>query len=370
MMRFAGVAILSAFLSSSVLATGGSAVQAVRLLSLGDRASIAIELAGDGAEAKTVGPSAPGRFVVDIGPMAAAVASEILRADPSAPLVREVRVEGLREASDRWIARVHVELDPAAKGSIRTAKRRVYLDFAPRVPASVVATRTPTGAAGPLTATGTAGVSPSSANPAALSAEPPAPRPAAARALDDASLDELLAQAGTLAREPDVKGLLAVRARILRRLEAASPGTAEAARADEVGRRLDAYIAEAQQLQLAKDAQLFRQAQLRDYQAVMRLVLSDLDDIDAALRAANPTADARTSARAASRQLSARLNAVKPPADAASSHTSLSAAAGELAELLVQAAAETSPALLKEIRTAVNNTRSIASATPGDAAAR
>jgi hypothetical protein len=304
-------------------ATDGSAVRAVRLLPLGDRASIVIEFAGDVAHAKQIKSKDDESFVVDIGPVEGPVAAETLRAAPTAPLVREVRVQGLPQAANEWIVRVHVRLHPTVSGSIRTANRRVYLDFARAAggqrPAMLSASSEGAGTSkrAPAVDTGTAG------------AAPVVPPSAGASGLPE---EDVLARARALARIPDVKALIALKTTLQSGNGGASnaPGVSgpsgDGARRVEAIATIDELLAEAQQLQLAKDARLFRQMQIERFGAAMRGAAFEIAAADNVLRSPSPQPGAISGVRAQLEQLAARLKALQALPDLSAAHAELCAA--------------------------------------------
>jgi hypothetical protein len=292
-------------LSSSVVALGESALRGVYLLPVGNnRASVVVELETAGGQAKIVDIKDAGSFVVDIGPLPGPVDARVLRAAPSAPLVREVVVRGMSGSSHETVARVQVGLRSPAAGSLRVAGRRIYIDFAPEN------TRSPVTPAAPLS-------------------QPP---PIVSRVESD---EDVLAQARDLASVPNVKGLADLKARVIR-LRGSQKPQAGAETGDQLLARIDTYLVEAQKLQLAKDAQLFQRApQSGSYRSTLQRAVSDLDAIDTAFQ---PDIDAATLTRLQIEavQLANRLQSISAPSELATAHRQLSDATAALAAALAQ----------------------------------
>jgi len=143
----ATLAVVCATTASPLAAAiGRSVVRSVHLLPAGNRTSLVIELEGKVAGAKKVDGRQSDEFVVEIGPVAAEPAAEILRAGPESGLIREVKILRGPNGSPQLMVRVQVKLQAAATGTVRIADRRVYLDFAPtasRPAPAVLAATTP-----------------------------------------------------------------------------------------------------------------------------------------------------------------------------------------------------------------------------------
>jgi hypothetical protein len=277
-------------------ATGQSAVRSVHLLTAGERASVVIEFDTTVSRATPIESVDARTFLVDIGPVPSAVVAESRQTGPSTPLIRQVHIQGLPEASS---VRVHVMLREPAAGSVRVSERRVYLDFAPG-------------------ATGSRMLVPR---------EPD-------------SEDALLQRAGALARVPDVRGVLSVKEELLRRrgLTEGSKRASAAAATDPALVRVEAHLAAARRQQLVEDARLFRQAELDLFRAALRQAASDLDTLNAALQA--PTAAALTRARTDAARLASRLRALKAPAAVTAAHTRLCATVDAVVVSLSQPSAD------------------------------
>ena len=322
------LAVVCAATSASPLAAAtGQVVRSVHLLPAGNRASLVIELDSKVAGAKKVELPGTDEFVVDIGPVAAEPAAQILRAVAASQLIREVKILRMTSASRQLMVRVQVTLRAAATGIVRVADRRVYLDFEPtadRPAPALLAATTP--AAAPAVPTAGRVTPPAAAPQPALVTRPPV---AATRQLpaEGESTDTSLERAKTLAQIPDVKGLTALRARIA----TAVPGAGAATPADSVAReemlaQVDGLLAEAQRRQLLKDAQLFRQAQIEAYLGAVRQAVADLDGIKASLRSPKgPSTGADASGRF--NQLATRLHALDVPSELSAQHTRACAAA-------------------------------------------
>lgn len=166
----------------------------VSLLSSGTRASVVIELDGDGAKATAIEATDNQSVAVEIGPIQGKVANQRLKAAADSSLVNEVRVRGITQGAEGTIITIQVLAKAPVSGSVRRAQRRVYIDLERRdgtsVPtgAQVAANRTaPTSS--PVPATGTASSSAPSAIQPAQSPKPvpqAAPTPAAATAANGA----------------------------------------------------------------------------------------------------------------------------------------------------------------------------------------
>jgi hypothetical protein len=295
-------------LSSGIAALGQPAVRGVYLLPVGNRASIVVELESAGGQATVVDVDDAAAFAVDIGPVAGSVAAQVLRAAASAPLVQEVVVRGMSHSTDKTIVRVQVALRSAAAGSVRVSGRRVYIDFAPH------------GARPLLT--------------------PPAPPIPPAQVVDRLESDEdLLARARALASIPDVKGLVDLKARVIRlRGDTGTSSAPDVEARAQLLARIDAYLAEAQKLQLAKDARLFQRVQqVGDYRSALQQAVSDLSTIDTAFRSGNVEATTLSELQITAVQLATRLHAIEAPADLALAHALACDAADSLAVALALA---------------------------------
>jgi hypothetical protein len=312
-------------LSSSVAALGQSAVRSVHLLPVGSRATIVVELEAAG-QATVVDADDEETFVVDIGPLAGSVAGRVLRAAASAPLVREVVVRGMAHSTDKTVVRVQVALRSAAAGSVRVADRRVYIDFAPR---GVL----------PLT--------------------PPAPPRPAVQVADRLQSDEdVLARARALASVPNVKGLVDLRARVVRlRGDARASSAGDVASGDQLLARIDAYLAEAQKLQLAKDAGLFQRVQQTgDYRPAIQQAVADLDAIDRAFGSGSVDRATLSRVQIDSVQLATRLHDIEAPSDHWAAHAQVRDAADVLAAALALMPAD-GKASAGPVRTAIDRAR-------------
>jgi hypothetical protein len=314
--RWKPVTALAVLLSSGTVAIGQSAVRGVYLLPVGNRASVVVELAVAGSPAKVVDAPDAATFAVEIGPVTGSVAAQLLRAAPSAPLVREVVVRGTAHSAGGTLLRVQVALRSDAAGSIRVTDRRVYIDLAPRITT-------------PLTAP--------APGPAPQIAERPAPqiaqRPAPQIVERLESDEELLARAQVLADVPNVKGLIDLRTKVIGLRRDATKSESAAAGADNrLLEQIDQYLAEAQKLQLSKDSQLFQRAQQSgNYRSSLEQATLELDAIDAALRPAALEAATISRLHSDSVQLAARLRAIEAPSDLTTVHAQLCNAVDALA---------------------------------------
>jgi hypothetical protein len=284
----------------------------VHLLTAGERASIVIEFDAIVSRAIPIEPVDARTFLVDIGPVPTAVVAESRQTGPSAPLIRQVHIQGLPEAS--WV-RVQVTLWEPASGSVRVSERRVYLDFAPGANGSRV---------------------PVSREPDGPGVQTAADRVAVSRAPSE---DALLQRAGALAQVPDVRGVLSVKEELLRR-RGLTEGSerAGAAATDPALVRVEEHLAAARRRQLVEDARLFRQAEVDQFRAALRQAASDLDALDAALE--TPTAAALTRARTDATRLASRLRALKAPAAVTVAHTQLCATVDAVVVSLSQGSAD------------------------------
>lgn len=351
----ATLAVVCAAITVSPLAAvpGQSVVRSVHLLPAGNRTSLVIELESTVAGANTVDVHETDEFVVDIGPVAAEPAAQILRAGAASPLIREVKILRITSASRQPMVRVQVKLQAAATGTVRVADRRVYLDFVPtadRPEPAVLAATTPAAPPAVSTAsrvTPTVVPPPSGVTPAPLAAtrQPSAP--------EGESPDTWLERAKTLSQIPDVKGLTALRARV---------ATSTSNPADGVGReqtlaQIDGYLAEAQRRQLVKDAQLFRQAQIEAYISALRQAISDLDAIKASLGSPKgPSTGAEASARF--NQLAMRLHALDAPSELSAQHARACAAADAAVAVVARASASAAPGPDSDVHGGIDRTRS------------
>jgi len=296
-------------IAPAMAASSPSAVQGVHLLPAGNRVSVVVQL--DRTVAATpVSVSDKDAFVVDIGPVQTAAVAAVLRPSTSR-LVREVRIDPLTNAAHQSIVRVRVKLQTRAAGSVRVADARVYLDFSPA-----------TQPAPPM-------------NAAVASANTPLPAPAEKAPRSGTpqlpgSVDvptTVLDQARVLANVPDVKALVDLRAKAARR-------AGDPARLKQELAQIDEYLAEAQRLQLEKDARLFRAHQHEDYLAVLRRAAADLDEIGGMLKSTTLTAGELSGIRAKAVQITSRLHAAPAPSQAGQQHTALCAAADETVSAL------------------------------------
>ncbi|HVH27971.1 MAG TPA: hypothetical protein VM818_14480 [Vicinamibacterales bacterium] len=324
---------MAMILSSGIAVLGQSPIRGVYLLPVGSRASIVVELQNTGAQATVVETDDAGTFVVDIGPVVGTVAAQVLRATPLAPLVREVIVGGVSHSLDKTVVRVQVALRSAAAGSVRIADRRVYIDFAPQ------------------------GARPQVTPPAP--APPPPAAPPAALVADRVETDEdVLARARSLASVPNVKGLIDLRARVVRQRRDTGQSPATDGKSDELLARIDAYLAEAQKLQLAKDARLFQQAQQAgQYRSALQQAVSDLDTIDTALRSGNVQTGTLSRIQIDSVQLATRLHAIEAPSDHWIAHAQVCDAADALAAALARVPADGKVSPDAPVRTAIGRAR-------------
>lgn len=101
----------------------------VSLLSSGTRASIVIELDGDGAKATAIEATDNQSVAVEIGPVQGKVANQRLKAADGSSLVSEVRVRGVTQGTDGTIITIQVLAKAPVSGSVRRAQRRVYIDL-------------------------------------------------------------------------------------------------------------------------------------------------------------------------------------------------------------------------------------------------
>ena len=319
-------AALTVLLSSGPVLIGQSALRGVYLLPVGNRASVVVELETAGGQARVVETTDAATFVVDIGPVTGPVAAQLLRAAPSAPLVREVVVSGTTHSTGGTLVRVQVALRSAVAGSIRVADRRVYIDLAPR------SSRPPST---PL---------------------PPSPAPQIADRQE--SDEELLARARALASVPNVKGLIDLKTRVIALRGDAGKSESAAGAGNQLLERIDQYLAEAQKLQLANDSQLFQRAQRTgEYRSSLQQAALELDAIDRALGPASLEATTVSLLHADSVQLAARLRAIEAPSDLTTAHRQLCEAIDALAAALAREPAENNVTPATQARSAVGRAR-------------
>jgi hypothetical protein len=119
---------------ASFLAAADDLGPRVSLLSSGVRASIVIELDGDGAKATAIEATDNQSVAVEIGPVRGKVANQRLKAAANSPLVSEVRVRGVTQGMDGTIITIQVLAKAPVSGSVRRAHRRVYIDLERRDP--------------------------------------------------------------------------------------------------------------------------------------------------------------------------------------------------------------------------------------------
>lgn len=156
----------------------------VSLLSSGTRASIVIELDGDGAKATAIEATDNQSVAVEIGPVQGKVANQRLKAAAGSSLVDEVRVRGVTQGTDGTIITIQVFAKTPVSGSVRRAQQRVYIDLERRDAGSIAPTVdrlavNRTGASGTTSAAGTASSSvPSAAQTAQASRATPQAAPA------------------------------------------------------------------------------------------------------------------------------------------------------------------------------------------------
>jgi hypothetical protein len=289
----------------------------IRVIAAANRASLVIDLDGQPLDVKTERIDAS-NLVVEVGPVIRPARARELKAGAGVPLLFGVSVR--RASADPKRVRVRLNFQAGSQAAVRTAGKRVYVDLAAGVeraasvsgPSASSAARGAVVSAAPDRAASASGRSsvPTPASPpaspppdraaSAASASPAAPERAAsastargaaspdraasasrgapgvaersraaptapAPALPDltsAGYEDLAAKvsdvASALAKRPDINGLIALRARVVRRDDALGHGAPEIV--SKVLAEIDQRLDEARRLRLKLDAQEFERA--------------------------------------------------------------------------------------------------------------
>lgn len=314
-LRGSVLAVLAAAMriAPTAAAAAPSVVRGVYLLPAGNRVSVVVDF-DRSVGATRVDVRETDTFVVDIGPVSKAAVAEVLRTSTSR-LVREVRIDPLTNAAHQPMVRVHVKMQTRAAGSVRVADRRVYLDFAPasaQPPDPTIVTSRPAAAVMPPDKKEAQLVSPTAGPPAGI------------------PVNAVLDRAKALAELPDVKGLVDLRTRAAQLAATTSTDVApDGGQKNLELAQIDEYLAKAQQLQLAKDAQLFRRHQVEEYVDALRRTATDLDKIGIGLKSTTATGGDLSDLHIKSIQVATRLHAIQAPSEFADRHAAACTAADE-----------------------------------------
>ena len=222
------------------------------MLTVGDRASLVLELRDAGVEAAMQSADAT-TLVIDVGPVTGTVLPEEREANPDAPCIAGVSTQEAAVPNRGRFVRLRIALRGACSSQKRVAGRRVYIDFA--APGSASSTPTPAAPAPRLAARATD--EPRLGDPVARASAPVggrsnAPvRPAAA-----APEVDVLGRARALSQVPDVRALMRLRDETVKRAEKA--GQLESDEFKQLLEAVERYTNEARALQLQIDARGFR----------------------------------------------------------------------------------------------------------------
>jgi hypothetical protein len=195
------------------------AIARLTALPLVDRISLLFELPETGTVAAraTDVSSETKAFVIDVGPVAAAIAPVDRTADASLPFVSRVSLRSSSNASGQTYARIRVELRARCQHSVRLSNSRLYIDVVPTASGYPLVARTasqPNSPQGGVTQQPTRAQEPERERTV---------RPEVTAQGPEMSYEALQAdarrRAPLLARKPDVTGLIALVAEIRRRDE-------------------------------------------------------------------------------------------------------------------------------------------------------
>ena len=217
------------------------ALARMAMLTVGDRASLLLELRDADVEASTQSVDA-NTLVIDVGPVTGAVLREERTAEANTPCVARVSIEETVRPDVGRFARLRISLRSACNSQRRVAGRRVYIDFAAQGSSSSAAPVAPV---------------PAPRHPSRAAADPPAADPSAPARLATATTEaDVLSRARALAQTPDVRALMRLREDLVRRAERA--GQLESDDSKQLLEAVDRYTNDARALQLQIDGRGFR----------------------------------------------------------------------------------------------------------------
>jgi type II secretory pathway predicted ATPase ExeA len=221
------------------------ALTRLALLTVGDRASLLLELRDAGVEASTQSADA-NTLVIEVGPVTGAIPLEDRTADASTPCIAHVSIEETARPNVGRFVRLRIGLRSACNSQRRAAGRRVYIDFAPSGSSSGQAPVAPMPAPAPAPKL----PSRADADPAGTETAPPA------RITATTPDAEVLIRARALAQVPDVRALMRLRDDLARRAERS--GQLESDDYKQLLEAVDRYTNDARALQLQIDGRGFR----------------------------------------------------------------------------------------------------------------
>ncbi len=240
------VPIAAAGQANAVGANG--ALTRLALLTVGDRASLLLELRDAGVEASTQSADA-NTLVIEVGPVTGAIPLEDRTADASTPCIAHVSMEESSRPNVGRFVRLRIGLRSACNSQRRAAGRRIYIDFAPSGSSSGQAPAAPVAPA-PAPA-------PAPRLPLRADADPAGPETAPAARITATTPDaEIVIRAHALALAPDVRALMRLRDDLARRAERA--GQLESDDYKQLLEAVDRYTNDARALQLQIDGRGFR----------------------------------------------------------------------------------------------------------------
>ena len=319
------------------------AIGRVVVLTMANRASLVLDLPK--AATQTTSESLDDlNLLIDIGPVTASVVPEELEAPPDTPFVARVSIQDAARPGEGRFVRLRVTLRNPARSQVRIAGSRVYVDFAPPVPAG------PTSR--PRENTATTRRPQTALGPPAIGQEPRS-RPSAARPEVTSRLAsavpeaDVLQRARTMAQQPDVRGLEGLRADLLRRRE--QPGSEQPPGLKQLLDEVERYTNEARARQLQQDALAFRQLEYETYRRGLRPILMRIVRLEPMLAAVGktqrgPSTTLEQQATSLAR-VETELREITAPSELAAEHESLIAAVALVTEALrrpgdVESAAE------------------------------
>jgi len=194
----------------------------------------------------TLRPGAAHEFVVEIGPVGQQVNARDYVPERMTFLTAPVTVRGSAGSTAAGVARITLRVCADCDASARSVGRRIYVDIVRRAPSR--ARGNPSLSAQDRVISSTASTAPDS----------PAAREVAV-APYDRLLDGARQRASILSRRPDIAGLIALRAEVVKRAD--ELGRPEPARLAGLLEDLDRSLNEARSLQLARDRQALLESQ-------------------------------------------------------------------------------------------------------------